>query len=192
MFGVPGCRIVRSAGEIVREYFPFPGRFAILERFKDDIESCLRLGRPVPGAMKGDKRAILIFLGELVAGIEQQSVRRQMPGKATTGSWASLPPAFLPSPPNSGPALSYVGTDRRRYRASRSSNPYAARTYIRPAIPRWCGIPILGKRSDKLIASMLHDEKAIGSRVPVQSHDIPQPRGIAMLVSIRSGWARRP
>jgi hypothetical protein len=70
MVRLGSSRILRAAGKIICKYLPIPAGLSIVKRHKCYKKSFLRFRRPVPTAMKGDKSAVLVFVRELIPGLE--------------------------------------------------------------------------------------------------------------------------
>src|SRR5260221_4176123 len=180
MLRTTGSRLVRPTREIDRKYSPLTIGLAILKRLKDYIIPLLRLGSPVPAAVKGDKGAILIFLRELIAGIEQQPIRRKVTGESHHGILCILTRRLL----------SITAIFRSEYLfllelVVKDIRPAAIRTLVQ-FIHTLCGqlgalfrIPYVREEIVQLVPAMHHNEQGIGGLIPVQRYTIPQPRSIA-------------
>src|SRR5260221_131984 len=77
--------VLIGAGEAVGEDDEVARDLALGEGLEDDVVAVLRQRRAVPGAVEGDEGASLIGLGEGRAVIDQEIVRRPVPGEGRDG-----------------------------------------------------------------------------------------------------------
>src|ERR1700722_11252983 len=84
--GVVGIHQRSFAGKSAREYLEVASRLSAREGLERHVIAGLRQRRAVPGSVKCDERAALVFLGKFLAGIEHDVHRRPMRGEGCNGS----------------------------------------------------------------------------------------------------------
>src|SRR5271170_4113717 len=71
-------RRLHPAGKTIGEYFAGAAGTLALERLVHHVVAALRIGRAIPGAMKGDEQAALVALGKLLRAVVHHSIGRPM------------------------------------------------------------------------------------------------------------------
>src|SRR5215471_11110606 len=74
-------RLLDRPGKTVGEDLASSGRSAPRQRLKHDVVTALRIGRAIPGAVECNERAAAVMLGEALAGVDHEIVRRPVGGK---------------------------------------------------------------------------------------------------------------
>src|SRR5215471_19954292 len=74
-------RLLDRPGKTVGEDLASSGRSAPRQRLKHDVVTALRIGRAIPGAVECNERAAAVMLGEALAGVDHEIVRRPVGGE---------------------------------------------------------------------------------------------------------------